>query len=61
MKEFMLWENREFEMFARESETMWNQLMFQISSETQNASVILQVYKPYGEPESNFQWPESDL
>lgn len=53
----MLWENGEFEMFARESETMWNQLMFRISSETQNASVILQVYKPYGEPESNFQWP----
>lgn len=57
MKEFMLWENGEFEMFAGESETMWNQLMFQISSETQNASVIPQVYKPYGEPESNFQWP----
>lgn len=23
--------------------------------------MILQVYKPYGEPESNFQWPQSDL
>lgn len=48
-------------MFAREPETMWNQLTFQISSEAQNASAIPQVYKPYGEPESNSQWPQSDL